>query len=419
VRHRTFGPFVLLGAIAFFLFSIQATARFGLSRLFTRYSLIANSVSAADEAVKISPSDAEAHRARATVLNRLQMPAEAARSLETASSLRYRDDYLWIELGNTREELGDAEGALSALDQAIRWAPYYAHTHWQRGNLLLRMGKTSDAFADLRSAASINESYAPNLIDLAWGISAGNVKIAETLLDIDNADNRDIDAKRLAFIHFLASKGRGKETIAEIHSLHTQLSVDTQNKLVRLLFAAKSFPEAATLSGVSEASLTNGGFEEPFVFNDSAFGWINAPEQKVRFAIDVSEKLSGAKSLQINLNGTWSQGTTLLSQTIIVKPGGSYRLSFSVRTKDLVTGGPPVLMVVDATNNQVLAKSENFPTGTTGWSKLHLEFTALPTSQAAIIRLQRSNCDSSPCPIFGTLWLDEFYIEQTQATTNH
>ena len=121
------------------LFLIQASARFGVSRMFTRYALAMNSIEGADQAVQLGPSDSEAHRARATIFNRLQKPDEAAKSLERATALRYRDDYLWIDLGNTREELGDTETALAALDQAVRWAPYYAHTHWQRGNLLLRM----------------------------------------------------------------------------------------------------------------------------------------------------------------------------------------------------------------------------------------------------------------------------------------
>jgi hypothetical protein len=62
-------------------------------------------------------------------------------------------------------------------------------------------------------------------------------------------------------------------------------------------------------------------------------------------------------------------------------------------------------------NNQLLGKSESLPTGTTSWVKLQFEFTTLATSEAAVIRLQRNNCDSSPCPIFGTLWLDEISIE--------
>jgi hypothetical protein len=104
----------------------------------------------------------------------------------------------------------------------------------------------------------------------------------------------------------------------------------------------------------------------------------------------------------------------LLSQIFIIKPGTTYHVTFAVKTKDLVTGGPPLIVVTDATNNQILGKSENFPTATSPWTKLNFNFTTLPTSQAAAIRLQRDNCDSSPCPIFGTLWLDEFYVGQTE-----
>jgi len=186
-----FVPFrgLLILAIALCLFLIQASARFGVSRMFARYALATISIEGADEAVRLAPSDPEAHRTRATVLTRLQKPDEAAKSLEKATSLRYRDDYLWIELGNTREELGDTQGSLAALDQAVRWAPYYAHTRWQRGNLLLRMGRANDAFTDLRSAAVANPRYAPNLIDLAWGISRNDIRTTEALLDIKN-DNR-------------------------------------------------------------------------------------------------------------------------------------------------------------------------------------------------------------------------------------
>ena len=101
----------------------------------------------------------------------LQAEAEAEASLEIATSLRDGSEDLWIELGNTREELGDRQGALAAFDRAVRSAPYYAHTHWQRGNLLLRMGRYDEAFADLRQAAARNREYFPTLINLAWGLT--------------------------------------------------------------------------------------------------------------------------------------------------------------------------------------------------------------------------------------------------------
>ena len=409
-----FRGFLIL-AIGLCLFLIQASARFGMSRIFARYAPVTNSIEIADVAIQFAPSDPEAHRARATILNRLQNPHEADESLETATRLRYRDDSLWIELGNTREEAGDTQGALAALDQAVRWAPHYAHTHWQRGNLLLRMGQANEAFTELRTAAAANRRYAPNLIDLAWNISRNDLKTTQALLDIKT------DNERLAFIYYLAKYGKGSEALDQIRLLTTPLSTENKNELARLLFDSKAFSQSFGLSyppaKYPEPLVMNPGFEAPLALNDSGFGWIIAPPQRNRLAIDISEKFEGAKSLKINLDGAWTPGTTLLSQTFIVDPAATYRMSFAVKTKDLVTGGPPLLVVNDATNDQLLAKSENFPTATTSWTKLTLDFTTLPTSQAVIIRLARSNCDSSPCPIFGTLWLDEFHIEQTKVAT--
>lgn len=396
--------------IALCLFFIQASGRFGFSRMLARYAVVTDSLPAADQAVQLTPSDADVHRSRATILNRSQNHSEAANSLATATSLRYRDDTLWIDLGNTREELGDTNGALAALDQAVQWAPHYAHTHWQRGNLLLRMRRPDEAFNELRLAASANPTYIPSLIDLAFGISGEDINTTESILEIKD------DTTRLALIRYLARKGKGKEVVNQLSKQLSPPATETQNELARLLFAAKDYREAFDLWRAANHNTDfpiNGGFEDPIAFNDNTFGWIIAVDQKNRVALDVSEKFSGAKSLQINLDGAWPIGAPLLSQTIVVDPSKTYRLSFAVRTKDLVTGGPPVVLVIDTSTNQILGRSENLPTATTTWRSLKLNFTTTPTSQAVIIRLLRNNCDSSPCPIFGTLWLDEFHIEQT------
>jgi tetratricopeptide (TPR) repeat protein len=397
--------------IATCLFLIQLTARIGFSRLLTTYALTANSVPAADQAVRLSASDPEAHRARATVLNRLGMHAEAANSLETATRLRQRDDYLWLELGNTREELGDTQGALAALDQAVRWAPFYAHTHWQRGNLLLRLGRIAEAFTELRQAAAINRSYQPNLIDLAWGISRENVQIVRQLIGIKD------DKDRLALMHFLANKGKGGEVVDQMRSLSAPLAKKDHDELVSLLFAAKDFKNAYELWAPAmyaqrAAAVFNRGFEDSAILNEPGFGgWVvSSAQSKVKLAIDVTEKLEGAKSLQISFEGSLDPGVPLLSQTVLVEPAKTYPLFFAVKTKNLMTGAPLTFAVYDAVSNQLLGKSENLPSGTTPWTKLQFDFTTLATSQAAVIRLQRSNCDSSPCPIFGTTWFDDVSI---------
>ena len=394
--------------IAVCLFLIQASARVGFSRLLARYALVANSVPAADEAIRLSPSDPDAHRTRALVLTRQQQPAEAVKSLEAATNLRYRDDYLWIELGNAREEAGDTAGALTAFDQAVRWAPHYAHTHWQRGNLLLRMGRRDEAFAELRNAATANRGYLPNLIDLAWGISREDINATEKFVEIKN------DTERLALIRFLARKGKGKETNAQMQLLSAPVAKEHKDEVVRLLFAAKAFNDAFDLWTselcCSMPTLFNAGFEDAQILNEPGFGgWVLSPQHKIKMAIDVSEKFAGTKSLQLNFDGEWNPGTPLLSQTVLVEPATTYPVTFNIKSKDLVTGGPLTLTVNDAENGQLLGKSEDFPS-TNSWATLNFDFSTLETSKAAVIRLQRSNCSSSPCPIFGTLWLDEISI---------
>ncbi|HEY3579691.1 MAG TPA: carbohydrate binding domain-containing protein [Pyrinomonadaceae bacterium] len=389
---------------------MQAAARIGFSRLLTRYATAANSLAAADQAIQLTPDDPDAHRARAAVLNRLHRPAEAEVSLEIAMSLRNDYAIQWLELGTTREELEDEAGALVAYDEAVRCAPYYAQTHWQRGNLLLRLGRYADAFADLRQGAASNRKFLPNVIDLAWSLTKGDVAQTQALLQPGNDD------ERLEFARFLSRKGKGEALVEQVSLLATPLSDQNREELIRLAFAARTFDAAYRLSSgtVKTEAVVNGGFEEPLLRNDTPFGWkLSSTQTKPKLAVDVSERAAGQRSLQVTFAGDWdASATSLISQTIVVQLGDRYRLSFALKTKDLVTGGPPRIVLTDAMNNQILAKSDVFPQTTNAWQQMNVEFTVPAKSEAVVISLTRDNCSSSPCPIFGMLWLDEFALQK-------
>jgi tetratricopeptide (TPR) repeat protein len=386
---------------------MQAAARIGFSRLLTRYAIGANSLAAADQAIQLTPADPDAHRARATVLNSLRRFAEAESSLETATNLRKGHASQWLELGTTREELGDNEGALTAFDQAVLCAPYYGQTHWQRGNLLLRLGRYDEAFADLREAAASNPKFLPNAIDLAWNLTGGAIPATEDLLQLHD------DQARLAYARFLAGKGLGAQVVQQVRLLSAPLSDENKEELVRLLAASRKYADAFELAKGTDTleGVVNGGFEQPLTFKNVYFRWVIFERQaQAKFALDVAEKFSGGKSLQITFNGEWSPGGSLLSQTIVAQPGQRYRLSFAVKTKDLVTGGAPRIVLTDATNDRILAKSDAFPQATNGWQQMNVEFTTPSKSEAVVISLAREKCSSSPCPIFGVVWLDEFAL---------
>lgn len=414
LRHNRVARVVFsLLAIAACLFLMQAAARIGFSRLLTRYALgsksLTNALAAADQAVQLTPADPDAHRARAMVLNRLGRQAEAEQSLEVATSLRPLHAAQWLELGTTRDDLGDSEGALAAFDRAVHCAPYYGETLWRRGNLWLRLGRYDEAFADLRQAAASNRKFLPGLIDLAWSLTKGDANQTAALLQINN------DNDRLEFARYLARKGKGEAVVEQVGLLTTPLSDQNRNELIRLASQAGSFSGAYQLSSTSvkREAVVNGGFEEPLLREDAAFGWkISSRAGKPKLALDVSEKFAGEKSLQISCEGDWDASATLLSQTIVVQAGQRYRLTFAVRTRDLVTGGPPRVVVTNVQNNQILTKSDSFPQSTNGWQQMSVEFTAPAMSEAVVVGLSRDNCSSSPCPIFGVIWLDEFALQK-------
>ena len=413
MRHSRVARVVFaLIAIAACLFLIRATARIGFSRLLTRYALgttsLNNALAAADQAIQLTPSDPDAHRARATVLNRFGRQAEAAQSLEIATTLRPLHAAQWLELGTTRDALGESERALAAFDQAVRCAPYYGETHWQRGNLLLRLQHYDQAFADLRQAAASNRKFLPSLIDLEWSLTKGDAKETAALLQISN------DNDRLELARFLANKGKGAAVVEQVRLLTAPLSDQNRRALAGMMMAAGDFSEAYRLSSgsVRMEEIINGSFEQPLTRDDDALGWKpSSATAQPKLAIDVSQKFDGEKSLQASFTGDWNASAALLSQTIVVHGGQRYRLTFAVQTRDLVTGGPPRIVVTDVKSNQVLARSDAFPQSTNGWQQMTIEFTAPQTSEAVAVSLGRDNCSSS-CPIFGVVWLDAFALQK-------
>ncbi len=225
-------------AIVVCLLLILVSARTGFSRLLAKYAMLTHSIPAANEAISLAPSDPEAHRALASVFSRLRLFDGAKNELETATSLRPNDDYLWLELGNVKDELGDTEGAFAAFNEAVRFAPYYAHTRWQRGNLLLRMGRYPEAFADLRQAALSNRDFLPNLIDLAWGLSRGDVKTTEQMVQLSD------DRARIALALFLAKHGQAREAVDQFHLAAASATEENKLDFQRQLIDANSFKEA-------------------------------------------------------------------------------------------------------------------------------------------------------------------------------
>ncbi|MGI8917454.1 MAG: hypothetical protein ACR2H6_02545, partial [Pyrinomonadaceae bacterium] len=61
----------------------------------------------------------------------------------------------------------------------------------------------------------------------------------------------------------------------------------------------------------------------------------------------------------------------------------------------------------------VLGQSAPIGFESSAWQSLNFDFRT-NDEDAVELRLQRKPCNNAPCPIFGSLWLDNFVIEEVK-----
>src|ERR1041384_2338935 len=393
--------------------------RAGAARLLAKYASDELQNEAAQRAVELSPADPETHAARGVVRYNLKDMSGALAEFEWAAALRPRDYFLWLQLGRARDEAGDAAGAARALQEAIRLAPYYSEPRWQYGNVLYRQGRLDDAFTEMRRAAESNPTLDPAFIDLVWSTYKGDARAVE------NVVRPQTDAQRLTLARFFARKGQGDEALA-LFPATGEIPQDDRKALLGELRKAKQFRAAyeggaggrdAGAGGATDGVgvVTDPGFEGHINPSETGFGWRQEHAlDGVRLSVDTQGPKSGSRALLIEWAGHANPAATVISQLVLVQPGARSRLSFAARTESVVTGGLPLLVVLDASaaDERILAQSQTLPQGTSVWQEYEVAFTAAAQTQAVLISVRRQSCESQPCPMFGRVWLDDFSLRK-------
>jgi tetratricopeptide (TPR) repeat protein len=373
----------------------------------------------AEAAVGVSPADPETRSALAAALYNSGDLAGTVGELERAASLRPRDYLLWLQLGRARDEAGDSEGAVLALREAVRLAPYYSEPRWQYGNVLYRAGRFDEAFGELRRAAESDPALSPVLLDLAWGTYKGDAAAVQRIV------NPQTDAHRLSLARFFVKKGKTAEALAlfrasagipqeEQRSLLVELIKNKQFKAAYEVWNAGRGEEPGRRPAVA-AGMTDPGFEGRVSLSEVGYGWRQERSLAgVRLSLETKGPRSGSRCLLIEWSGNSQPESSVISQLVLVEPNARYRLSFFTRAQEVVTGGPPVLVVTGAGDDEarVLGQSKPLPQAAAEWQEYEAEFTTSGTAEAVLISVRRQSCPADPCPIFGRVWLDDFTLSR-------
>jgi len=406
----------LIAIVIALVLATSVVLRIGQARALVVSSLSSGSLAVADEAVRLSPGDPDAYARRAAILAKRDEPLLAVDDLRQAIAFRPRDYRLWTELGITLERAGNSQAALVALAEARRLAPLYARPHWETGLLLNKLGRQGEALAEFRHATSSQPSLLPKVIDFAWQHFSGNCEL------IQRAIEPDTNYERLLLAFFFIRKDKPGEALSLIRQINN-LTAHDRRQLLNEFLRAEQFTEAHELwadsLGISAESragrvIYDGGFESLRLEDETGFGWRVNRNSGVQISLDRNAKDDHNQSLRIDWQGSPDASDVVISQLVVVAPNTTYQLNFAVRAQELITGGAPVITVTSAhqADSGKLAQSTGLPLGTTGWQAHSVGFTTTNATRAIRISLQRENCAEPRCPIFGSLWLDDFSLIQ-------
>lgn len=421
-RHTTTPGTARLVLTAFSILAcalaISATARTGLSRWHSTSSGREYTLAAAERSARLSPTDPTAALFHAEMLAYVGEGGEAARELERAVALRPQDHFMWATLGFSREDGGDPAGAIDALQEAARLAPFYALPRWQLGTALLRAGRRERACAELaRSAASDPEYFSP-VLELLWKEFR-----ADTALMTRAVASQSTTAQA-ALASFFMEHGETEAAASLLRRLGG--AAEERSRLVAVLISEKKFLEAYEVWSAApehvdaggrrgKATITDGSFEGQIRRGAKGFGWQVADDSRAfSVALDRREPRNDSRSLRLEFKGETPVRRPLVAQLILVEANTRYRLDFAARTQDLVTTGAPAVELIDAGGGQTLAGPTLLPSGNNGWQDYSLEFVTGPATSAVLITLQRQECPLQPCLILGRVWLDGFSLSRVQ-----
>ena len=343
--------------------------------------------------------------------------AAAVHEYQLAVALSPNDYRYWTELGRALEASGDRESGEKALRRAVDLAPAYSHPRWYFGNLLLREGKLEEAFAQLGHAAAVDNQMRPQVFSLALQVFGGDInEIARVAAPSP--------AARMQFAVHLSNITRFDEAMrmwATVNPADRRAQKELGQELKTSLIAARQFRAALNVMretdpGVSLPQLEqvrNGGFESslPAPSADS-FDWVVYSRSPAQIGID-SGAHSGNGSLRILFAAPTALERIQISQTVIVESGAMYRLECYVRTEDLYSANTPILTILDAVDNALLVETAPLASGTSDWQKVTVEFKTNPKHDGITIGLRRAPCEAEQiCPIFGTVWYDDFSLQR-------
>lgn len=382
-----------------------------------------NSLEAAQRAASMAPDDPLTRWRMGQVQQRvlsLEQQAQAIGEYEKAVSLSPNDYRYWTSLGTAYEQAGETAKAEHALRRAVALAPSYAYPRWYLGNLLVRNARYDEAFAELQLASKADPEMQPQLFNLVWAVFGDDPEGIKKAIGENSA-------ARAQFAVYLI----GMKKIDEGLKFWNELSIDERRANLasgesiiqslkneyRYHDALKVWNDIASESLRTEVDrVFDSSFEEAGTYSsDAPFGWQVRSAPQVQIDIDANNSQKGGRSLRLIFQVRQNANMVQVYQLVPVEPQTEYEFEGYVSTENLESGSTPQVEVVDPTDQKTMVASEMAPRAKNNWTRVSFTFKTGEKMEAVILRVVRNSCanEQTPiCPIFGTVWYDNFSIKR-------
>jgi len=337
---------------------------------------------------------------------------------EKAVSLSPNDYRFWMDFGSALEQAGEFDKAEKALREAVKLAPSYAYPHWYLGNLLLRTDRYTEGFAELQRASEANGEFQSQLFNLAWQVNKDDFESLKAAVG-------NTPAIRAAFSKYLIERGRYDDGLRLWNTLTATEKKESRfaaDPIITSLISNQRYHQAMEIwnevapGPAYDAQLghiLDGGFENNLAHGPGAvFGWQVQSNSQVQIGIDAGQGHTGSRSLRVFFQVRSHIDTINVSQLVPVKPNTEYDLECYLKTERLESAETPSVAIFKAADESGLAASSAAPSGNTNWQRISLSFKTDAKTEAVRVKMLRNSCSNSPvCPIFGTVWYDDFDLK--------
>ncbi len=390
------------------IYAAMAVANQAGSQYFADASHYSETDAVAARSIEYDSGNPDAFKMRGIFFLNNENYPEAIANFEKAAKLRPNDYLLWLRLGYAKYKLEDYDSALVGYDKAIALAPNYAMPKRYKGRLFLKINKPDLAFVNLSQAAALEPTYMRELLHLA------RMAYPQKPESIERAVRPvSIEAKKSTALYFIRYKMMSDGLSRFL--LGNDLSRAEKDEFVTRLIEANDFKLAFSIwksknNRIKKDNLMeNGDFESDVNPDERNFGWVLQENvENVGLSIEGTDPFSKKAALKVTYRGNSAPLKPVISQLLPVEPNRRYRLKFAARAEELVSGGLPVIDVIDGVSRAVIIKSEMLTSDK--WYSQTLDFRTGLQTTVIVISLQRMPCKTNPCPVFGELWLDNFEL---------